>query len=203
MKNHGRCQSLILLQLMISLSAFTAAAEEIIADNGTNVDGKVILSETLVDRCDLEGSSNPVVSEDCIKKLTSDAKLGKAPNGDDYETQAKKILKEQTNGYMEIALNRLIESSKHKENSEKITGKDTGFSGDSRDDVEQIIKLNTDIVNITADINDSIALKNTVVNTESLYFGIIPILAKSMSMQEAENPDLRKTKPILPEKHNE
>ena len=93
MKTFVRYLIFILLQFLLPFSVFAQEGQESVDDDGTNADGRVIISETLVERCDLKGSSEPKIPEDCIKKLTSDAKLGKTPDNEDYEVEARRILK--------------------------------------------------------------------------------------------------------------
>jgi len=193
MKNFVKYLIVVLLQLLLPLLACAQEAGEDSEDDGTDADGKVILSETLVNRCGLKGSSDPEIPESCFNKLASDVKLGKTPDGENYETEARKILKEQTTGYMEIAINRLINASEHEDKIDKITEK----AGDSRDDVEQIIKLSTDIGSTTADVVDTTSSINKLLNAELLYFDTIPTIASFMTEEEANNEDLRKTKTSL------
>ena len=199
MKNFVEYSIFILLQLLLPLTSFAQDVGGSTEDDGTNADGKVIIAETLVERCALKGSSEPEIPHDCIKKLTSDAKLGKTPEGEDYEDEAKKIVKEQTTGYMELAIKRLVDSSENEAKNDKITES----SGDSREDVEQIIKLGTGIGEITADIIDTMSLRNIVANTESMYFNVVPSLASTMTLEEANDPELRKTKTITTGSTNE
>ena len=195
MKRFAKYLILFLVQLLLSLSVCAQETTEPVQDDGTNADGRVIIPATLVGRCGLKGSSEPEIPEECIDKLASDAKLGKTPDGENYETEARKILKEQITGYMEIAVKRLIEASEHEEKVDKITEK----SGDSRDDVEQIIELSSDISSTTTDALDTISLRNTLLATESFYFRVIPNKASSMTMEEADKPALRETKSSIPE----
>ena len=195
MKIYAKYLILFLVQLWLSLSVCAQETTESVEDDGTNADGRVIIPATVVERCGLKGTSDPKIHNECVDKLTSDAKLGKTPEGEDYESEARKILKEQITGYMEIAVKRLIEASEHEEKVDKITEK----SGDSRDDVEQIIKLSSDISSTTIDTLDTISLINTLLATEYFYFGVIPNKASSMTMEEASKPALRATKSSIPE----
>ena len=183
---------LIYLLLMLLISPNYCFAEE--DDNGTDEDGRVVWSETLANRCNL--NSRKADMGDCFKKLASDIKL-KTPSGDDYTTEINQILHEQTRGYLTIALQRLVDNGAHHDDSYNEQGEGAAGadpSKDTRDVLEKIGKTTQRNFEILSNALDNMSMKHLSYQYETLYNQIIPQIANSMSLKEAEDPELRKDK---------
>ncbi|MCQ2740583.1 MAG: hypothetical protein MJ210_00470 [Alphaproteobacteria bacterium] len=163
-------------------------------DNGTDEDGRVIWSETLTNRCNLNSKKSNM--DDCIKKLASDYHFNKTPEGNNYTSEVVQILHEQTSGYLTIALQRLVENGNYHDDSYNEQGE--GAAGldpakDTRDVLERIGKSTQRNSEVLHHALDSQELKSLSSKYETLYFQIVPQTAQIMG-QEAEDPDLRKDK---------
>ncbi len=136
---------LMLVLPILALAILEASAKSI--DNGTNENGKMVVSKTLSARCGLS-SSNPIVTEDCLKRLASDFIHNKEPlHNTTSDEEFKAILSEYMSAYLAFAAEQLEKSSSHAEASDEKAGKGTSVgssNNDARADIEANNKLATD-----------------------------------------------------------
>ena len=188
---------LVLVMPMIAYAEEAAISDD--DDDGTDENGRVIFSETLAVRCEL--SSKSPFGEDCIKRLASDSRLGQTPDGNmSYNEEVSKIIDESVGTYMQEAVNRLVEASAHEDKSDKLARKDTASlsaetSGDIRDDLEDINKLNKDNFDLLSSALDVAALRTKSENLDVMLTATAPEYGRTnLTDEEAKDPSLRRDK---------
>ena len=180
------------------LPAFVLLALDVSAssiDNGSNENGKMVVSETLSTRCGLS-SKNPVVTEDCLKRLASDYIHNDAPiRNMSSSEEFNLILAEYMSAYLAFAADQLQKSGSHADDADKIannnTSADAASDNDERADIEANIKLITNSFTRLIDALDIRSMEININNVESML-GTVEKIANDKKKDIKEDSELRK-----------
>ena len=164
-------QTLKIFLVAVFLNGSNVFAEEV--DNGTDVNGDLIVSETLSLICGLS-SKNPEITTECINKLVEIYQSGEVRGTafKNYLSLQKVVLSEYAAAYMENALKQLVASSGYEDEInekmciESTSAKCSSVSNDTRDEIEYNNKLAT---NNAAILLETFKLKAQGANYDGIY----------------------------------
>ena len=180
-----------ILPIMI-LSTLDASAA--FPDNGTNENGKMVVSATLSKRCGLS-SDNPVVGIDCLKRLASDYIHSEAPGGImSSQEEFDAIISEYMAAYLAVAAEQLHKSGTYEEDSDKLAGKDPELisaDNDARADIEANNKISNDNSAREIDALDVRSMEININNVETMI-GNVKKIADDIKKDSDEDKELRK-----------
>lgn len=182
---------LMLVIPIATLSILKVSAASI--DNGTNKNGKMVVSKILSTRCGLS-SDNPVVQIDCLKRLASDYIHKESPiNNMTSDEEFNEILSEYMSVYLAVASAQLNKSSTHEDDADKLAGKDTSISSpdnDARADIEANNKLANDNSALLIEALDARSMEININNVERMI-GNVKIIAEDIEKDSDEDKSLR------------
>lgn len=136
----------ILKYLMIALAAAIFVGESFAADmdNGTDANGRMVVSEVLARRCSLS-SKKPEMTEDCFKRMAYDYKSNEPIGYDSFSAERRAILNDYAAAYFLTSINEMIASGKYEDQIDELIGKDptasVSLDNDAREDIEFNNKL--------------------------------------------------------------
>ncbi len=133
----------VILSVLMLLGISPALAE----DDGTDDNGRFLLSEVLALRCGLS-STSPVITEDCIKRLAYDYKTDTPVGYSSYKDERSAIIGDYAKAYLYEAVTGMIAGGDYEDRIDELIGKDPSLNvsldGDAREDIEFNNKLSAD-----------------------------------------------------------
>ena len=161
-------------------------------DNGRDANNTLIVSKILTLRCGLS-SSDPGITEDCIRRLAYDYKTDLPPGYENYELEKKAIINDYARAYLFKAINQKVLSGGYEDRIDELIKQDPTVSveldNDSREKMEfnnklasdnssvflQAIDMRSSIINFD-NINNILnnIVKETDVDTEDTSWGMPP-----------------------------
>ena len=166
-------------------------------DNGTNANGKMIVSKTLSSRCALS-SNKPIVEMDCLKRLASDFIHNKSPlHNMTSKEEFNAILSDYMSAYLAFAAAQLNKSSTYKDDSDELAGKAVSSSqnNDARADIEANNKLANDNSARLIDALDVRSMEININNIERMLEAVKGI-SQDIEKDSDEDKNLR-TRPSI------
>jgi hypothetical protein len=156
---------IIVILLVLSLSLLEVVAAQM--DNGTNKNGKMVVSKTLSSRCGLS-SNKPIVEMDCLKRLASDFIHNKEPLNNMTSTEEfNAILSDYMSAYLAFAAAQLNKSSTYKDDSDELAGK--GISAVQNNDARADIEANNKLANDnSARLIDALDVRSMEININNI-----------------------------------
>ena len=137
----------VVAAILFGISNVSAAER----DDGTDHNGKFILSETLARRCGLS-SQAPDITEDCIRRLAYDKETDIPVGFFNFNDEQQSIIGDYVSAYMEQAVNGMINGGEYADRIDGLIGRDPTASisldNDSREDME----FHNKIMNDNADV---------------------------------------------------
>ena len=157
--------------LMAMLTAFIPFSQAfgLCEDNGTDLDGRVVVSEVFARRCGLS-TQDYKMTEDCLKRLAYDMVYGNGYQSEDetfdfhsFAEEKERIISDYVQDYIATALKQLVEAGEHKDKADILAGKmpeDLSLASpvrdnDSRQDLEEHGKLVSENTKVLLGILDT------------------------------------------------
>lgn len=137
-------QILTYLAIIWALTA-NAMADDKIFDNGRDANDNFVVAETLTLRCGVS-SKNPIITDDCMRRLAYDYKTGKPPEFDSYSDERSAILNEYASAYITKAVVQMVAAGNYPDHINELIKQDPTQTYDLNNDAREKMEFNNKLV---------------------------------------------------------
>lgn len=160
-------------------------------DNGTDANGKMIISKKIAMRCGI--GSGDKITEDCLKRLAYDYKTNKGSQVlgyKDWNDLRKQILNDYTQEHLPTGVKELIKSGEYKDRINELLGRGSAAGATQNNDIRQLIDHNTELVaDHNARLLDLTNMRAAVVAEENINY-LLTHVVPEMDVDPEKDTDL-------------
>lgn len=153
-------------------------------DNGTDDEGRVVVSEVIALRCGLS-TEDFTMTEDCLKRLAYDMQFGGGYQSDDedfdfqtFDEEKERIISNYVQDYIATAFKQLVAAGKNKDKTDNMAGKNPELAdkreNDSRQDIEEHNKLVNNNAKVLLGILDTRSAVVTIKTVQGMLVNVLP-----------------------------
>ena len=157
--------------LIIAIAAGICCVPKVFAadmDNGTDSNGKFIVSQVLSQRCGLS-SKQPDITEDCYKRLAYDYKTDEPTGYSNFGAERKAIINDYVSAYIDDAVKQMTAAGKYEDRIDELIGKDPSAAPSLDNDAREEIEFNNKLASDNSSLMlDTIDLRASALNMDSL-----------------------------------
>lgn len=194
--NRGKAMKAWWTYLAIAAGIFLPFSEAfgLCEDNGTDEEGRVVVSEVIALRCGLS-TQDYKMTEDCLKRLAYDMQFGAGYQSEDedfdfrsFNEEKERIISNYVQDYIATAFKQLVAAGKNKDKTDNMAGKNPELAdkreNDGRQDIEEHNKLVNNNTKVLLGILDTRSGVATIKTVQQMLVNVLPRVEVKMEDKE-------------------